>query len=557
MADLKKHLQIIRALHKRDLNQYDNLSMLMDMVLEVKDEDIELAKDEAQFVKRRAAIGTRGKVDVVKFSNLYWKSILFLAPYYFEDFLIYMEKNRPAEKRFYLPRRRVLKTIVDDLQDLADRKIYFLGISLPPRVGKSTLCIFFMAWLAGREPENTSAMAGHSDTLTKGFYIELLSVINDTETYTFHEIFPQCSKVVTSAKDETIDLTGKNRRYATITCRGVLATWTGAVDISNGGCLYNDDLIEDLEESLNISRLDKKFDAYMGQLRDRMKDDSFELMVGTRWSVVDILGRVQSKYEDNQQYRFRVIPALNDKDESNFQYDYGVGFSTEYYHRMRDDLDDATWWAKYMGRPYVREGLLFPKEELRYYNGVLPPGPADIIIGSCDVAWGGGDYVSAPVAYVYGKDVYIHDVAYNNGDKEITKPLVAAVYGRNQINKARFEANNGGDEYAEDVDVIMRENGHYANIVSEKTSNKSSKMAKIIQYAPDIRKFYFLDDAKPGGASDRKYRDEAYRNFMDDLTMMVIEVKGNKHDDSGDSLRILCEALGTQSTQAAVVESPF
>ncbi|WP_373216560.1 hypothetical protein [Ruminococcus sp. 5_1_39BFAA] len=170
-----------------------------------------------------------------------------------------------------------------------------------------------------------------------------------------------------------------------------------------------------------------------------------------------------------------------------------------------------------MDRPYVREGLLFPKEELRYYNGILPAGPADQIIGSCDVAWGGGDYVSVPVAYVYGDSVFIHDIAYNNGDKDTTKPLVAAVYVRNSINQAKVEANNGGDEYAEDVDAIMRENGYHANIVSEKTSNKSSKMAKIIQYAPDIKKFYFLDDAKPGKIGEpagRKYRDEAYTNFM-------------------------------------------
>lgn len=555
--ELGRNKRIIEKLHKTDLHQYRNLSMLFDMVLAVKNDDLELAKSECRHVKNLAAIGARKDL---RFKDLYWKAVLFLAPYFFEDFLIYMEKDRPAEKRFYLPRRKVLKIIVDDLQDLADRKLYFLGISLPPRVGKSTLCIFFMAWLAGRNPENTSAMAGHSDTLTKGFYTELLSVINDNDTYNFYEIFPNCAKVSTSAKDETLDLTGKTRRYCTVTCRGVLATWTGAVDISNGGCLYADDLIEDLEESLNISRLDKKFDAYMGQLRDRMKDDSFELMVGTRWSVLDVLGRIKAKYEGNPRYRFRVIPALNEKDESNFQYDYGVGFSTEYYHRMRDDLDDGTWWAKYMGRPYVREGLLFPKESLRYYNGILPSSGADLIIGSCDVAWGGGDFVSAPVAYVYGKDVYIHDVAYNNGNKEVTKPLVAAVYMRNNINQAKIEANNGGDEYAEDVDAIMRENGCYANIISEKTSNKSSKMAKIIQYAPDIRKFYFLDDAKPGqngDPADRKYRDEAYQNFMDDLTMMVMELKGNKHDDTGDSLRILCEALGTQSVEVILMDSPI
>ena len=41
-------------------------------------------------------------------------------------------------------RRRVLKVLADDLEDLFYKRIDFLGVSLPARVGKSTLCIFFI-----------------------------------------------------------------------------------------------------------------------------------------------------------------------------------------------------------------------------------------------------------------------------------------------------------------------------------------------------------------------------------------------------------------------------
>ena len=44
---------------------------------------------------------------------------------------------------------------------------------------------------------------------------------------------------------------------------------------------------------------------------------------------------------------------------------------------MKESIDDATWMAKYMGNPYIREGLLFPADELQYYNGVLPDGEPD------------------------------------------------------------------------------------------------------------------------------------------------------------------------------------
>ncbi|MDX9776069.1 MAG: hypothetical protein RBT40_09015, partial [Petrimonas sp.] len=349
--------------------------------------------------------------EIAKFYELNKKTYLYMAQDDFDSYCIYLEWNREPEKRFYQPRRRVLHTLALDLQDLADGKLDFLGISLPSRVGKSTLCIMFMTWLMGKRPDAANVMSGHSDKLTDGFYREVLSILTDPTTYLWQDVFPAVRVVDNSAKNETIDLNRK-KRFPTFTARSVGGTLTGAVEIGEGGCLYVDDLIEDLEESLNPMRLQAKYDAYLNQLKDRKKEGAFELMVGTRWNVLDPLGRVAAQYENNPRYRFRVIPALNENGESNFVYDYGVGFTTEYYRDMKASIDDATWCAKYMGKPYVREGLLFPSDELRYYNGVLPDGePYKVAV--CDVAWGGGDSTSMPFAYVYGDAVYIHDVVFN------------------------------------------------------------------------------------------------------------------------------------------------
>lgn len=342
----------------------------------------------------------------------------------FDSYLIFVEWNREPNKRFYLPRRHILKKPVDDLQDLADHRIKFLGISLPPRVGKSTLCIFFMTWMMGKNPDVASVMSGHSDKLTSGFYEEILNIITDHDTYLWHEVFPAVKLADKSAKDESVDL-GHKKRFPTLTCRSIEGTLTGAVEIGEGGVLYADDLVADLEESLNPDRLQAKYDAYLNQLKDRKKDGALELMVGTRWNVLDPLGRIHDQYENDPMYRFTVIPALDENDESSFIYEYGLGFSTEYYHDMRESIDDATWWAKYMGQPYVREGLLFPKGDLTYYNGTLPGVAPDRIIAAADIAWGGGDYTAMPIAYVFGADVYIHDVVFSDKSKDITQPLVA------------------------------------------------------------------------------------------------------------------------------------
>lgn len=474
------------------------------------------------------------------------KRVVFLAaPHSFHCYLLALEWNRPPERKFYPPRRRVLKTLVDDLQDLADKKLDFLGISLPPRVGKSTLCIFFMTWIMGRSPDSANVMSGHSDKLTDGFYRELLSILTDPTQYAWAEIFPTVPIVDNSAKNETIDL-NKKKRFPTMTCRSISGTLTGAVEIGNDGILYCDDLIEDLEESLNPLRLQAKYDAYLNQLKDRKKLGAVELMVGTRWNTADPLGRIQEQYSGNPRYRFRVIPALDENGESNFNYQYGLGFDTAYYLDMKESIDDATWCAKYMGNPYIREGLLFPEDELLTYNGILPDGDPEKV-AVCDVAWGGGDSLSMPILYKFGADVYVHDVVFNRGDKTITYPVVVGRLKHHHPHKARFEANNGGHEYADNVDRELRKDGVHINVFSRKAPNNQSKLARIIQFAPDIKRFYFLAD---------RYRSKEYREFMREVTTFVQTGK-NPHDDACDSLAMAADEIFHGNGIVEVFKRPF
>ena len=440
----------------------------------------------------------------------------------------------------------MLKRLVDDLQDLFDGKLDFLGVSLPPRVGKSTLCIFFMTFVMGHRPEVASVRSGHSDKLTDGFYRELLSIITDDTQYRWHDVFPKVQVVDNSAKNETIDLDRK-KRFPTMTCRSISGTLTGAVEIGTGGVLYCDDLVEDLEESLNPARLQSKYDAYLNQLKDRKKLGAVELMVGTRWNVADPLGRIEEQYRENPRYRFTVISALNEEGESNFNYKYGLGFDTAYYEDMKASIDDATWMAKYMGNPYIREGLLFPADELRYYNGVLPDGDPDRIMAVVDTAWGGGDSLSMPVAYVYGEDVYIHDVVFNNGDKTVTRPIVVGTLKKHKPHMVRWESNNGGDEYGGIVDEKLRQDGVKVNMSYKRAPTNQSKLSRIIQYAPDIKRFYFLND---------KNRSSEYEKFMRELTLFTVSGK-NLHDDAPDSVAMLVDFMGKGVKTITVAKRPF
>jgi predicted phage terminase large subunit-like protein len=527
--------------------EYQSLYDLLDVakVAFEKENDTEWALKVTSYIKGCCRWAIQSNVEVVQMDDLYWKAMKAEAPYHFESFLFYMDKNRRPEKRFYEPRKKTLGVVVQDLQDLEDRKIEFLGISLPPRTGKSTMCIFFLAWVIGRHPESHNAMSGHSGVLADRFYRDVFK-LTENEEYTFKEIFPKIELASKSSEKNEL-FYSTTEAFATLTCRGIDGTWTGAVDISSDGYLYVDDMVRDRTESLSPIRLENRYQDYLNVLVDRKNDGSKELMVGTRWNVLDPLGRVEAENKDNPKYRFRKIPALNEKDESNFQYDYGVGFSTEYYRNMRERLDRNEWMAKYQQMPFIREGLLFPLDELNYYNGVLPDGDC-LTAAACDVAWGGNDSLSMPFGKLFGSiddgPIYIPDWIFNKGDKYTTKPIVVAKTLQHQPNMERFEANNGGDEYAEDIDRQLKDKGFKTNISWAKASNQISKMAKIIQYAPDIKKrFYFL---KP------ELQSEEYRAAMEELGMFT-QLGKNEHDDSPDGLVQLFQLFDGGMTKVEIM----
>lgn len=539
-----RNRRIINAIQK--LNpEYETLNDLFGMaraVFEEDDMELPYALKLTKYVKDMISYLPSSN----SLNELYWNILLWEAPYHFESFLLYMEKNRPFKKKFYEPRAKTLKIVVDDLQDLEDGVIEFYGLSMPPRVGKSTICIFFLAWIIGRRPDSHNAMSGHSGILADGFFSEVFN-LTTSEDYTFSEIFPDVKLESKSAEKNELNYNTPDR-FSTLTCRGIDGTWTGGVDISEDGYLYVDDLIRDRKESLSPRRLESRYQDYLNVLVDRKNDGSKELMVGTRWNVMDPLGRVEKEYKNDPRYRFRKIPALNEKGESNFDYPVN-GFSTQYYLDMKKKLDKNEWEAKFMQRPFVREGLLFPADSLRYYNGILPEGDHRIA-SACDVAWGGGDSLSMPIGYEYeNKDVYIPSWIFNKGKKEVTLPLVIGKIMGEKIRQIQFEANNGGDMYRKYVDEKLKDMGYKCSTTDKKAPGNLEKMSKIIAYSGYIQQhFIFLEP---------ELQDEEYGDAMDELCMTV-QIGQNEHDDAADGLTQLAMALeGELYAQCEAMERPF
>lgn len=538
-----RNKRIINAIKKKPVS-CETLRDLFDMARAVYKEDnaeLSYCLKITSYIKQ--VIPLLEKSDAL--NSLYWDVLLWEAPNRFESFLLYMEKNRPYKKKFYEPRMNPLSIVAQDLQDLEDGKYDFYGLSMPPRVGKSTICIFFYAWIIGKRPSSHNAMSGHSGILADRFHNDLIK-LTENEEYTFHEIFPDVQLVSKSSEKNELYYDAVES-FATTTCRGIDGTWTGAVDISEDGYLYVDDLVRDRKESLSLRRLDGRYQDYLNILVDRKNDGSKELMVGTRWNVADPLGRIEKQYKNNPRYKFRKIPALNEKGESNFNYPV-KGFSTKYYHNMRDRLDKNEWMAKFMQTPFVREGLLFPADELRYYNGILPEGDHRVV-GACDVAWGGGDSLSMPIGYEYPNgDVYIPSWIFNKGKKEVTIPLVTGKIIGEKLTEIQFEANNGGDMYSDRVSTELEKHNYHCSCSYKKAPGNMEKMTKMVAYSGDVKKhFIFLDP---------EHQDQEYSDAMDELNMTV-QIGDNGHDDAGDGItQLAMKIYGDIDGPASIIQSP-
>ena len=555
MDKFEHYKKIIKALHKTDLSDIKNLSYLFDMCIAIKEFDIELAKEECQHVKNRAAVLSRQNQKAV---DLYWKAILFLAQNRdLDSYLLYLEKNRDPEDRFYLPRRKQLRKLglIQALQDLIDDKIEILSISCPPGVGKTTLAEMFLSGWIGWDPDACNLFSSHSGHVTRMVYDVLCNIIGvdlkqgQIPEYTWREIFPNVQIEGVNAKEETINL-GKFKSFKTITFRALGASQTGVTRAE--GLLYCDDLCSGIEEALSKIRLDKLWTKYSTDLKTRKKKGRKgrvckELHIATRWSVWDVIGRLQRLYEGKKKKcKFIAIPDLDPETGlSNWDYQYGVGFDEEYFQDIAETLDDVTYRCLYKNAPVEREGLLYDPDKLRRYNGILPPGKEpDQILAILDPKGTGTDYNCMGVFYQYGEDYYLHDVVFKNIDPYLLDDYNADCLVRNNVQICQIESNKEGVRSGDEIQKKVDDQGGRCCI--EKKYTTTNKETRIIVNSPWVIKHVIFKDP------DCYTPKSDYGEFMSWLCAFS-QLGKNPHDDAPDMVAMLAvRESGTNGVQTEV-----
>lgn len=441
--------------------------------------------------------------------------------------------------------------------------IYLVGKSMIP-THNSTVGLFLQVLLGGMFPDESILSAGHTTGLIQTFYNEIMNFINDTE-YRYHEIFPNNHIVDKSSEYYYLDL-NKKRRFHTYNFVSIETGGTGKVQAER--LLYCDDLVKDVEQANNPDRLEKLYHNYTSTIKDRKiqrlcKDGVYrtcpEIHINTPWSLYDVTSRiVQTAKDTGDMSRVRIIsvPCYDENGESNFVYNYGKGFSTKYYKDMELAEDPVIFSAKYLMTPVERDGLVFNKDNVNYYNE-LPGGEPDRIVAYADVSHGGDNYFSVPVGYVYGYEVYIEDVLFVNkfGGDDASRPLVRDLIMRNHVTRCGVEKNNGGDFYSTLMDKDLKSKNYYCHITTHNAPTTKSKRDRILACQNEIKgiateentyRIYFKDANKIKG--NRQYQEAMHNLFSWNQNILA---QKRQHDDFPDSLAgLITNVLGGKTGRA-------
>lgn len=519
--------KLVDKAFKRDLSDPSALNDAFDTLRLLEPENFSLAHEKNKEVRRLSAKYAAERTDMKMF-ELNKRALLFDAPYDFDAAIRYAEWDREPKKKFYMPRRKQLLPVVQAMQRLSERKIRILGVMAPPGVGKTTIELMFMVMEGLKNPDLSILMGSHSNSFLRGAYEEVGRMLDPKGEYLWKDIFPAVQVVKTNAQDMRIDL-GKRKRFETFEFSSIGSGNAGKVRASN--LLVADDLVPDIESAMSKERMDKLWQQYYTDLMQRMIGDCVQLLVQTPWTLHDPIDRLELTHTDDPQAEFIHLPALDENDESNFDYPYGLGFTTEFYRNQRDIMDDASWRALYMTQPIEREGQLYNEDELRRYFEI-PDRKPDAILFVCDTKDKGTDYCVMPICYQYGNDFYCEDVVCDNSNPEIVEARLVSKLLQHKAQMGQFESNSAGGKVAEKVQKEVKEAGGIAKITTKYTT--SNKETRIIVNSPWLKEHVLFKD------NSVIKKDKEYRRMLNFLCGYTMAGK-NKHDDVPDAWSLFAE----------------
>jgi len=559
-----------------DLSLIEEREKLSKVKYDYKDKELVLS--ESILIGKQIAIeineAIRKESDLGKQKQLYEamkETYYYLGRYLFEYYLPALEFGIAADKQFIAPRTNVLNEVAREYSKFyyrTDRPI--MTVSMPQGTGKTALGQRFLSWSIGKNPDKPKMFVSYSASIAKDKgYNGIDALVND-DNGNFRKMFPKIKELYRSAETMSLDYTDEENRKKphseySLYCVGFDGSITGRTRAHD--ILFCDDLVKDIEEASNKDLMDKKWIEFTGTTRKRMQRDCKLLLNGTIFSINDPLSRTIDYYERTAPDRLiRIrIPGLNENDESNFNYKYGFAITTEMFHEDRDLMDAVSFSCLIQQEPIEREGILFYEKDFKKFDlsdyfekeeGYVRT------VASCDVAWGGDDWFSMPIVdeYENGDCKLIDWYFINKADKTVTKPEVVNRIKLHGVSRICFEANNGGDEYADDIQRMLKEENIECYVESKKAPTTKSKTDRILNYQAEIRgsrasKYRLVIPIRESIKGDKMFN-EALNQVFKFNQSTAKNVRRKQHEDAPDSLATLfANVLGAKGNYGKAVSN--
>lgn len=424
------------------------------------------------------------------------------------------------------------KHIVDYVEtELKDKKYYWsgkvphkIGVSLPPRAGKSYVISCCSAWLIGKYPTESIMRNACTERLYQKFSYDVREIIKSEK---FKNVFPE----VTLSVDKSA-VSGWNVKQAKQV--SYFGAGVGGTIIGFGASkiAITDDLYKSMIDALSTNTIEKVALWKESAHDTRLEKGCPEIDIGTRWSKKDVLGISEKDKEYDLIIR---VPALID----------GKSFcedvkSTEEYLKIEKKIPSFLWKAGYQQQPAELAGSCFPLDRLNRFKLSDIQGKEGDVISVTDVADQGKDYLCTIIGKIIGQIIYIVDVVYTKKDSDYTIPAIIAKFKQWDISKAIFESNNQGLQFTKNLKNALKEENLIALskriIALPNTQNKHSRI--IIQSMFVINNFAFRDDIT---------LHTEYQEYLEHLCDYMKD-KPVEPDDAADSTSGMAKWFGNSIT---------
>lgn len=402
--------------------------------------------------------------------------------------------------------RPFLKEIADAFQEIEEKKIKSLSVSMPPRAGKSYITSLFCAWTIGKNPTKSVMRNTCTATLFLKFSYDVRAIVKSDK---YRSIFPNVS-----LSDDKSNLQGWNTNSSKQV--GYFGAGVGGTIIGFGASnvAITDDLYRGIEDALSDTVNDR-----INQWKESTHDSRFEsgcarIDIGTRWSLNDVIGR---NITANIYDKSIIVSAMNEQGESFCE---DVLTTAEYIEKKKRTAPEI-WEAEYMQQPVDMKGRLFnslnflSKEE---FAEITKTNPIEGCLGYVDVSDQGTDYTSVAICAIIKKQLFIVDYLMTRDNTDITIPQTAAILDKWNVSYCRVESNSMGAMFSRQLQLQTR-----TKILQ--VHNTQNKITRIIMSSAHVmNSMIFIRNG-----------DNQSELFIQNVLSFSKEGK-NKNDDAPDCL---------------------